>query len=77
MSKKSPAIIKREKRSDWEKSSYIPEENVIIIKDNDDGTVSLSIGDRETNVNDLPDILGTIKPQSTASVNGETGTLTL
>lgn len=77
MSKKSPAIIKREKRSDWEKSSYIPEENVIIIKDNDDGTVSLSIGDGETNVNDLPDILGTIKPQSTASVNGETGTLTL
>lgn len=59
------------------KSSYIPEENVIIIKDNDDGTVSLSIGDGETNVNDLPDILGTIKPQSTASVNGETGTLTL
>ena len=77
MSKKSTAIIKREKRSDWEKSSYIPEENVIIIKDNDDGTISLSIGDGETNVNDLPDILGNIKTQSTASVNSETGTLTL
>lgn len=77
MSKKSPAIIKREKRSDWEKSSYIPEENVIIIKDNDDGTVSLSIGDGETNVNDLPDILGNIKSRSIASVNSETGTLTL
>lgn len=77
MSKKSPAIIKREKRSDWEKSSYIPEGNVIIIKDNDDGTVSLSIGDGETNVNDLPDILGNIKSRSTASVNSETGTLTL
>ena len=77
MSKKSPAIIKREKCSDWEKSSYIPEENVIIIKDNDDGTISLSIGDGETNVNDLPDILGDIKTQSTASVNSETGTLTL
>ena len=77
MSKKSPAIIKREKRSDWEKSSYIPEENVIIIKDNDDGTVSFSIGDGETNVNDLPDILGNIKSRSTASVNSETGTLTL
>ena len=73
MSKKSPAIIKREKCSDWEKSSYIPEENVIIIKDNDDGTISLSIGDGETNVNDLPDILGDIKTQSTASVNSETG----
>lgn len=77
MSKKSPAIIKREKRSDWEKSSYVPEENVIIIKDNDDGTISLSIGDGETNVNNLPDILGNVKPQSTASVDGETGTLTL
>jgi hypothetical protein len=77
MSKKSPAIIKREKRSDWEKSSYVPEENVIIIKDNDDGTISLSIGDGETNVNDLPDILGNAKPRSTARVNGETGTLTL
>lgn len=57
MAKKNPAIIKRGLKSDWEKSSYIPEENVIIIMDNDDGSVSLMIGDGETNVNKLPDFL--------------------
>lgn len=57
MAKKEPAIIKRDKRENWEKSSYVPAENVIIIVDNDDNSVSLKIGDGETNVNDLPDIL--------------------
>ena len=31
MSKKDPAIIKRDTRINWMKSKYIPEENVIII----------------------------------------------
>lgn len=57
MAKKNPAIIKRDLRKNWEKSSYIPDENVIIIMDNDDGSVSLMIGDGETNVNFLSDIL--------------------
>jgi hypothetical protein len=59
MSKKNkePAIIKRGSTEDWEKSNYIPAENVIIIKDKPDGTVELCIGDGETNVNYLPDIL--------------------
>ena len=48
MSKKSPAIIKRDTRENWLKSSYIPEENVIIVMDNSDGSVSLMIGDGET-----------------------------
>lgn len=56
MAKKS-AIIKRDLRKNWEKSSYIPEENVIIIMDNEDNTISLMIGDGRTNVNQLPDIL--------------------
>lgn len=57
MSKKAPAIIKRDSRSNWEKSKYIPEENVIIIMDNDNGSISLMVGDGETNVNQLPDLL--------------------
>jgi hypothetical protein len=57
MSKKNPAIIKRDTRENWKKSKYIPEENVIIIMDNGDNTVSLMIGDGETNVNALPDLL--------------------
>lgn len=57
MAKKEPAIIKRDTRVNWEKSSYVPAENVIIIVDNDDSSISLKIGDGETNVNQLPDIL--------------------
>lgn len=57
MSKKNPAIIKRGTRDNWKKSKYVPEENVIILMDNNDGTVSMMIGDGETNVNDLPDII--------------------
>lgn len=56
MAKKS-AIIKRDLRKNWEKSNYIPAENVIIIMDNDDNSISLMIGDGKTNVNQLPDML--------------------
>lgn len=56
MAKKS-AIIKRDLRKNWEKSNYIPAENVIIIMDNNDGSISLMIGDGETNVNQLPNML--------------------
>lgn len=56
MAKKS-AIIKRDLRKNWEKSNYVPAENVIIIMDNEDNTISLMIGDGKTNVNQLPDIL--------------------
>ena len=75
MAKKNPAIIKRGKKSDWEKSNYIPEENVIIIMDNKDNTVSLMIGDGETNVNKLPDLLND-RPFARAMVQEE-GTLIL
>jgi hypothetical protein len=68
MSKKNPAIIKRGKKSDWEKSNYIPEENVIILMDNVDGSVSLMVGDGETNVNKLPDLIND-KPFTRAMVN--------
>ncbi len=57
MSKKNPAIIKRDTRENWKKSKYIPEENVIIIMDNPNGSISLMVGDGETNVNLLPDLL--------------------
>ena len=75
MAKKNPAIIKRGLRSDWEKSNYIPDENVIIIMDNEDGSVSLMIGDGETNVNKLSDLLND-KPFARAIVREE-GTLVL
>lgn len=75
MSKKQPAIIKRDTRANWSKSKYIPEENVIVIMDNDDDTVSLMIGDGETNVNSLPDILNKLPSDKVKIVNE--GTLIL
>lgn len=75
MAKKNPAIIKRGQRIDWEKSNYIPDENVIVIMDNDDGSISLMIGDGETNVNKLPDLLND-RPFARAIVREE-GTLVL
>ena len=68
MAKKNPAIIKRGKKSDWEKSNYVPEENVIILMDNTDGSVSLMVGDGETNVNKLPDLIND-KPFARAMVD--------
>lgn len=75
MSKKNPAIIKRDTRENWKKSKYVPEENVIILMDNDDGTVSMMIGDGETNVNLLPDIISE-RPFARATVD-EKSTLIL
>lgn len=57
MARKNSAIIKRDTKENWEKSKYIPDENVIIIMDNNDGSISLMIGDGETNVNQLPNML--------------------
>ena len=59
MSKKNrePAIIKRDTVDNWAKSTYVPAQNVIIIMDRKDGSVSVMIGDGKNNVNDLPDIL--------------------
>ena len=57
MAKKDPAIIKRDTRENWLKSKYVPKENVIVIMDNPNGTISLMIGDGETNVNELRDLL--------------------
>lgn len=57
MAKKEPAIIKRDSKENWMKSKYVPKENVIIIMDNIDRTISLMIGDGETEVNKLPDLL--------------------
>ena len=70
MKKRTAAIIKRDLRSNWKKSAYIPDENVIIIMDNEDGSISLMLGDGETNVNDLPDLLND-KPFARATVNEE------
>jgi len=68
MKKRTAAIIKRDLRSNWKKSAYIPDENVIIIMDNEDGSISLMVGDGETNVNDLPDLLND-RPFARATVN--------
>ena len=69
---KEPAIIKRDTVNNWAKSTYIPAQNVIIIMDKQDGGVLLKIGDGETNVNDLPDILkNKNKPPLNPKVNEE------
>lgn len=57
MAKKESAIVKRDTRENWQKSKYIPKENVIVIMDNPDNSISLMFGDGITNVNDLPDLL--------------------
>ena len=57
MAKDNAVIIRRDTKENWQKSKYIPNKNVIIIMDNNDGTVSLMIGDGITNVNLLPDLL--------------------
>ena len=57
MAKKEPAIIKRDSKENWMKSRYVPRENVIVVMDNSNGSVSLMIGDGITNVNLLPDLL--------------------
>lgn len=57
MAKDNAVIIKRDTKENWQRSKYIPKQNVIIIMDNNDGTVSLMVGDGITNVNLLPDLL--------------------
>lgn len=57
MAKKEPAIIKRDTKENWLKSKYVPKENVIIIMDNEDHSISLMVGDGETEVNKLKDLL--------------------
>lgn len=71
MAKKEPAIIKRDTRENWLKSKYIPKENVIIIMDNSDGSISLMIGDGKTNVNYLRDLLEDNVFGAKATVNDE------
>lgn len=71
MAKKDPAIIKRDTRENWAKANYIPKENVIIIMDNPDGTISLMIGDGQTNVNKLPDMLKEKTATAQATVDSQ------
>lgn len=71
MAKKEPVIIKRDSKENWMKSKYIPKENVIIIMDNIDCTISLMIGDGETEVNKLPDLLKSKVLGAKASVDDD------
>ena len=59
-------------KENWLKSKYVPKENVIIIMDNKNGTVSLMIGDGETWVGDLRDILKTPLLKEEAIVDEDT-----
>lgn len=76
MAKKEPAIVKRDTRENWQKSKYIPKENVIIIMDNPNGSVSLMVGDGVTNVNELHDLLQA-EAQGAKAVVDEEDTLIL
>ena len=71
MAKKEPAIIKRDTRENWQKSNYIPKENVIIIMDNPNGTISLMVGDGVTGVNSLTDLLKDNSIRAGAMVNND------
>ena len=71
MAKDNTAIVKRDTRLNWQKSKYIPKANVIIIMDNEDNTISLMVGDGETNVNDLPDLLKNIPTSSSKATVDE------
>ena len=71
MAKKEPAIIKRDTRENWQKSNYIPKENVIIIMDNPNGTISLMVGDGVTSVNSLTDLLKDNSIRAGAMVNND------
>lgn len=71
MAKKEPAIIKRDTKENWEKSKYVPKENVIVIMDNPDGSISLMVGDGEKNVNELRDLLQDNLYGAKAIVNNE------
>lgn len=56
--KMNQAVVKRDTLINWEKAkNYIPLAGTIIIIDMPDRTIQLKIGDGETLVNDLPDIL--------------------
>ena len=57
MAKDNGVIIKRDTKENWQKSRYIPKENVIVIMDYDDGSIGLMVGDGLNNVNKLPDLL--------------------
>lgn len=71
MAKKDPAIIKRDTRENWSKANYVPKQNVIVIMDNPDGTISLMIGDGQTNVNKLPDMLKEKTATAQATVDSQ------
>ena len=77
MAKREPAIVKRDTRENWQKSKYIPKENVIIIMDNPNGTISLMVGDGITNVNELPDFLQAKIQGAKASIVDDEDTLIL
>lgn len=72
MAKKEPVIIKRGSHEDWLKSNYVPEQNVIIIQDYLDGTVSFSIGDGETKAAELRNLLEQIPAKKNSSIEGNT-----
>ena len=73
MSKKiDSAIIKRDSLENWVKATnYIPKQNVIIIVDKPDKSIELRIGDGESLVNDLPDILKMDIKSSSSFVDGD------
>lgn len=56
--KKSQALIKRDSLENWSKAkNYIPINGIIIVVDMPDGNIQLKLGDGETLVNNLPNLL--------------------
>ena len=65
--KKNQALIKRDTQENWLKATnYIPMQGVIIVVDMPDGSVQLKLGDGQTLVNNLPNILENYSDNSKA-----------
>jgi len=56
--KRNQALIKRDTLEHWEKAkTYIPMSGVIVVIDMPDGSIQLKLGDGETLVSELPNVL--------------------
>jgi len=65
---KQPVVIKRDTEENWNKAkNYKPPFGTIILYESSTGVSKLKIGDGETLVNDLPDL---IKPSAKVSEDG-------
>jgi len=70
--KKSQALIKRDTLEHWGKAEkYIPMGGVIIVIDMPDGSIQLKLGDGETLLKELPNVLETSNSSNAPTYNDD------